>query len=483
MATVVLAARTRLAVLGALLALLLTAPAAVAAPGWIDGGAKYVYATNCASIIFGSPYIEAEAATYASFYADPNNLPDAGEVFYIRMVAAGLGRPCSGYYANFELQLPGQLRFAISPDFPVYCYAYRGNAWQRETASCPQGAAGSGQGRYGRSFNPVNSNTPAWPLPPGTFWQVQVPVYSKTRLSGDRFVAPTQIIDGSGSPYTDPSQSLYVERAEPAAGFPNPFFTFPANNQIQTTAYEFNYFEPGTVFAALTEDLDDDGVPEGGEPLVTDTSPATTNDYAVEMSHLWSNAKPSTNYIYELLIQLNRDGLYYGSAPRTIITPGTWPAGGGVSQTGGGQGTSTVPPSSATELPPTQPDAPQDPFSALNANALKGGAAGQRVLVSIANKVKRIKRRRLLKRKYVTVPFTCADACSVSSSLKLGKKTIAKGKAKLRKKGKGKLKLKLTKSGRRTLKRKRKGKLSLVSQTRLKGFPVFKSNQKLKLSK
>ena len=482
MAAVVLAARTRLAILGALLTLLLSAPAAVAAPGWIDGGAKYVYATNCASIIFGSPYIEAEAATYASFYADPNNLPDAGEVFYIRMVAAGLGRPCSGYYANFELQLPGQLRFAISSDFPVFCYALRSgsNTWQRETASCPQG---SGQGRYGRSFNPT-SGTPAWPLPPGTFWQVQVPVYSRTRLSGDRFVAPTQIIDGSGSPYTDPSQNLYVERAEPAGGFPNPFFSFPANNQIQTTSYEFNYFEPGTVSVLLTEDLNDNGDPtDDGAPTVAQ-APATANDYAVEMSHVWSNAKGSTNYIYELGVQLNRDGLFYASNPRTIVTPGGWPAGGPVgAPAGGGQGVPTVPPGSATELPPTQPDAPQDPFSALNAGALKGGAAGQRVLVRIANKVKRIKRRRLLKKKFVTIPFECADACTVKSSLKLGKKTIAKGKGKLKKKGKGKLKLKLTKGGRRTLKRKRKGKLTLVSQTRLKGFPVFKSNQKLKLSK
>jgi hypothetical protein len=477
--------RTRLAILGALLALLLTAPSALAAPGWIDGNAKYVYAPNCPSIIFGSPYIEAEAATYASFYADTNNLPDAGEVFYIRMVAAGIGNPCGGAYANFELQIPGQLRFAISPDFPVYCYVWRSstNAWQRETASCPQGAAGSGQGRYGRSFNPVNSSSPAWPLPQGAFWQVQVPVYSKTKLTGTPFIAPTQIIDGNGSPYTDPSQNLYVERAEPAAGFPNPFYNFPANNQLATTAYEFNYFEPGTVYAALTEDQNDNGVPEISEPLVVDTSPATTNDYAIEMSHLWTNLSGSTNYIYELLIQLNRDGLYYGSAPRTVITP-SWPVPPGApSQTGGGQGTSTVPPSSATELPPTQPDAPQNPFSALNLNALKGKAQGQRVLVQIANKVKSIKRRRLLKKKYVTLPFTCADACTVTSSLKLGKKTIAKGKGRLKKKGKGKLKLKLTKSGRKTLKRKRKGKLTLVSQTRLKGFPLFKSNQKLKLAK
>jgi hypothetical protein len=488
-----LARRARLALLGALVTLLLTAASASAAPGWIDGNAKYVYAPNCASIIFGNPYIEAEAATYASFYADPNNLPDAGEVFYIRMVAAGIGFPCGGAYANFELALHPEVRLAISPDFPVYCYAYRSSTgkWQRETTSCPQGP--TGQGRFGQSFNPVNSKEPAWPLPQGVFWQIQVPVYSKKRLvgaagsamsCGDCFIAPTQIIDGNGSPYTNPHQFLNVDRAEPGGGFPNPFHSFPANNKVRTTAYEFNYFEPGTVFSVLTEDVNGNGVPENGEPLGIGQAPATTNDYAVEMSHEWSNLKGNKGYIYELGVQLNRDGLFYASEPRQINTP-NWPAPPGAigSPSGGGQGVGTVPPKSKTSLPPAQPDAPEDPFSALDANALKRQAQGQRVLVRIAASVKKIKRGRLLKKKSVVVPFNCADACSIKSSLKLGKKTIAKGKGSLKKAGKGRMKLKLTKSGRKTLKRKKKGKLALVSETRLKGFPLFKSNQKLKLSK
>lgn len=472
---------------------LCAAPGASAAPGWYDGNAQYTYALNCPSVIFGNPYIEASGAAYSSVYLDLNNLPDAGEVFYIRVTTAQLGNPCSGgSRANVEMQLPPSVRYSISPEFPVYCFTQRDGPWQREAASCPQSPGGGG--RFGQTFNPRNSQDAAWPMAQGRFWQFQIPVYSTKRLTGagapgpcgDCFRAPVQLIDGNSNDYVQPFQYLNVDFAAPGAGFPTPFFTFPANNKVQTEAYEFNYFEPGPVYALLTEDQNLNGQAEVGETSAAVTAQATANDYAIEMKHIWSNLKPNTRYLYELAIEPARTpGVFLVSEPMGFTTP-PWPgppAGVLNDESGSGTGVPTLPPRSETPPPPTQPDAPADPFSALDAGRLGAGAGARRVIAKISP-AKKVRRRGALKKRAVIVPFRCAAACTLKATLHLGKqkRKIASGRASLKKAGKGKLKLKLTKKGRALVKKARKGgALQLRTQTRVTGFPVFNSKQLFKL--
>jgi hypothetical protein len=380
--------RWRVLLSSAVGALLLVPSTASAAREWHDGVAKYGYAINCPSQIFGNPYIEPDGAAWAGAYLDANDLPKAGQVFYIRIAAAGVGNPCAGMFANFELILPADVRLAISQDFPVICAYIRPgeNDWTLEP-NCPQQP---GIGRFGMTFNPSQG---AWPLPSGSMMQVQIPVYSRKPLvgaggqalnCGDCFVAPVQIIDGNDNPYVDPYQWLNVNAAEPAAGFPNPFSEFnDTARTATTTAYEFNYFIAGEAVALLSEDVNGNGQLDSNEPVVGQTTlvPATANDYAVQMAHTWSNLKPNKRYFYEL--GFFPGGFASGSEalvapPRAFVTPNWAPTASAVGVTGGGTATQAPPPSSQTQPPPSQPPAASDRSTNNSIDALKQGGGPTR---------------------------------------------------------------------------------------------------------
>ena len=435
--------RRMLIALGCALAVAaVAATSAVAAPGWRDGVIDYSYSINCPSMIFGSPYLEATAGSYAGVYIDPNDLPDAGEVFYVRMTVAGLGNPCAGPYAHMELWLPQDVHLAISSDYPVFCYAQSpsSSTFVRES-SCRQNP---GAGFKGYTFGAPNGDP--WPLPQGGFWQVQVPVYSTkplkgiagTRLAGcgDCFVAPIQILDGDSSPFQLPRQYLNVAEAQPGAGFPNPFVTFTAT-QVTTTAYEFNYFVPGPIAAILTEDVNGDGIAAASEPyLVTPAASATEGDYAVRFEHTWSGLKPNQQYLYELGFQPYGVGDFYVSEPQRFTTPGTFTGGGVGVVDSSSSGTGAPPAPSQTEPPAAQPPAPADSSVTAGLDAIRNGAkpnealpkdpgpappTGEKpALVTIGAPAK-IKRAMLLK-KGLKVPVRCARACTVALALQISGK-------------------------------------------------------------
>src|SRR5205809_186721 len=82
-------------------------PLAPSALAWYDGLIQYSSVTNCASIIFGNPYQENGAGAYTGFYADPNTAqPSPGQTYYLHVVIAGLGNPCSGTRFYVDVQLP-----------------------------------------------------------------------------------------------------------------------------------------------------------------------------------------------------------------------------------------------------------------------------------------------------------------------------------------------------------------------------------------
>jgi hypothetical protein len=229
----------RLVALAATIAVLASAPAAQGAFQWSDGPVQRSYITNCASIIFGSPYTEEGAWTWNGQYLDPADFPNVGQVFYIHVVAGAVGNACSGQYVHFELlgtPTLGDLQYAITPATPVFCWAINWNteppsavqepAWP--TGACPQAPQTGGfQGNpWDAATNPSNPNdTDPWPLPQGRGWELQIPVVATRAMSGglahscpdcNRFMG--YILDGNSSPQLISSQGLFVESTGGSSG-------------------------------------------------------------------------------------------------------------------------------------------------------------------------------------------------------------------------------------------------------------------------
>jgi hypothetical protein len=133
----------------------------------------------------------------------------------------------------------------------------------------------------------------------------------------------------------------------------------------------------------LTEDLNDNGAIDSNEgSLVSPFIATTANDYAVEVSHVWSNLKPNRRYFYELGFfpgghTSGNDALV--APPRELRTPSSWtapagPAGG----TGGGTPTQSPPPPSQTAPPPSQPPAASDQSTQNSVDGLKQGGGPNR---------------------------------------------------------------------------------------------------------
>src|SRR5438477_4885988 len=98
-------------------------PFAPSVAAWYDGLIQYSSVTNCASIIFGNPYQEKGVGAYTGFYADPNvPQPTPNSVYYVHVVIAGLGNPCSGTRFYVDVQLPNATSLAISSSNKVRCF-------------------------------------------------------------------------------------------------------------------------------------------------------------------------------------------------------------------------------------------------------------------------------------------------------------------------------------------------------------------------
>ncbi len=226
------------------------------AANWYDGAPSRV-AHVCNNFI--SQTNEDLIWTYVGFQdvdtATGPRLPQTGEVYYVRVIMAGLG--CSGAWAHPELALPAGTSLAISAANPIRCFSERfgrGEARQPLTAAggCPTQAfpgvyPGASAGRF-FSFPPQGQ--PYWPLPPGVSMTIEVPVQSTRVMSGiatnDYLVAAVNILDnnpGGGNPPWDgggsgaglppaPWQGVFVTRA----GAPrSPYVSYADTNGVATT--------------------------------------------------------------------------------------------------------------------------------------------------------------------------------------------------------------------------------------------------------
>jgi hypothetical protein len=204
-------------------ALAAAAPAAHAAPAWYDGNVAKSYAINCPSQIFGNPYIEEVGWSWVGFYADINNLPDAGQVFYVHIVTGLVGNPCpGGMYSYPEISLPSGVQPAISQQTPVFCWRVNGNQETQIVQGCPQQA---GNGSWGGSyaFGAVGQDGGLWPHGTGTIYELQIPVVSNRQLRGtlaspcDCVHGFSKTIDGNSSPVLQSNAGLVADPA-PAGG-------------------------------------------------------------------------------------------------------------------------------------------------------------------------------------------------------------------------------------------------------------------------
>lgn len=204
---------------------LLGAPAAAtpveaAGAGWFDGGIQESVITNCASIIFGNPYLEYGMGTYVGYDANPDtSTPQAGQTYYLHVVMSGLGNTCSGQYAVPYLVLPVNTQLAITGGTPVKCYTGLG----QDTVNCPQTLPYNAS--LGYLIKPTSQAM--WPLPQGASWEFQVPVVSSTTLTSSIFGAHVVVADGNANPTLVPTQNVFVFSG---TGSPQPVIQYPSPN-------------------------------------------------------------------------------------------------------------------------------------------------------------------------------------------------------------------------------------------------------------
>ena len=220
---------------------------------WYDGGIQYSIITNCVSIIQGAPYQEFGAGAYVGFLADPDNaLPAPNTPYYMHVVVAGLGNACSGMRAYIDLGLPANTSLAIDYSNPVYCF-YNGLPID-PPSECPQVLPASA---YNPGFyeipSPDSAHAYTWPIPQGSFLEIQIPVQSSTQLTNSAMVGRVWMLDGNDSPWLQPQQGVYVFNNQPSILYPSPSTTSIKDNTAHSEAYLYTrglggdgYFDLGT---------------------------------------------------------------------------------------------------------------------------------------------------------------------------------------------------------------------------------------------
>ncbi len=241
---------------------------------WYDGAIQYSIITNCASIIFGNPYQENGAGTYVGFLADPDaGLPTPNQTYYVHVVIAGLGNACSGMRAYIDLGLPANTSLAIDDTNKVYCF-YNGQPID-PPSECPQVLPPSpyNPGMYDIP-SPDSEHAYTWPIPQGSFLEIQVPVRSSTALTNSAMQASVWMLDGNDSPWLQPQQGVYVFDNQPSILYPSPSTTNIKDNTAHSEAYLYThglggtgYFDLGTDtnYGLIHESVD---IPAGGNAFL-----------------------------------------------------------------------------------------------------------------------------------------------------------------------------------------------------------------------
>ncbi len=228
-------------------------PNAPSAVSWYDGLIQYSTVTNCFSIIQGNPYQEYGSGAFVGFAADPNtSQPGIGQVYYLHVYIAGIGRPCSGTRFYLDVALPANTSLAIATD-PVQCF-YDGVAIT-PAGGCPQSLPAStyNPGAYA-IWSPDNAHGNLWGLAIGHNFEFRIPVQSSTTLTNSMMQANIWTIDGNSSPWLRPQQGVYVFNSTPSILYPSPSTTSITSSNGHSVANLFTHGLGGTGYFDLGTD-------------------------------------------------------------------------------------------------------------------------------------------------------------------------------------------------------------------------------------
>ena len=283
------------------------------AAAWYDGLIVYSQIINCVSIIQGMPYTEYGVGAYAGFVADPDTAqPGPGQVYYLHIVAYGLGNACSGQRIFVDFHLPANTSLAISPTNPVLCIAEGG-----ADGGCPQSLPASpyNTGAYAIP-SPDAANLYTWPLPQGKFWEFRIPVVSSTTLTNATFQANLLALDGNSNPWLRPTAGVYVFSSTPNILHPSPSTDLPVPpaTGYKSNAYLYTYGMGGTVYFDL-------GEAANSYTLFTDSGavPAGGNAFLAYTDWLHYVLQPNQTYPWRARFAGTNGQTYYG-ANQTFTT-------------------------------------------------------------------------------------------------------------------------------------------------------------------
>ncbi len=328
------------------LGLVLAPPLAHAAASWQSGPLVEVGDINC--ITQQSEY---EAGSYLSYYADPANPPQVGQVYYVAIDIAGIGDTCSGAYGSFELSMPSGTAPAISTANPVRCYLKprSSNTYQNVAGNCPQSLQAGPHGYY---LNPTNTNPPFWPVVQGDAVEVQVPVVSSAPLNGtDQFHGFIQLADGESDPNMAPSLLAIVnpsgsQGTSPSTNkqigvvYASPTITSQTTNVNSTVNANFlgyveNNSNPGTAYAELAKA---DTAGDCTSPVLFNPSiksnVASLQNPQTQITGTWSTLYPGGAYCFRIVATVSsgpQAGTYYGNW-QYFATQGAFLSNAGTSQ-------------------------------------------------------------------------------------------------------------------------------------------------------
>ncbi len=299
-------------------------PAEAAGPAWYDGLIQYSQVVDCGSIIFGSPYSTTGAGTYVGFSADPEtSQPAPGQVYYVRVVVAGIGNPCAGQYADINVQLPPSTSLAINTANPVRCL-YNGAS----LTTCPQSLPVSPSQGAGYLWVPSLNSSAAnlWGIPQGGIVEIQIPVVSATELTNQPLRAAVRMIDGNSSPTLAPQQGVFVFQNTPSVLAPSPSTTFGSPTwptSIRSAVYLYPKGQGGSGYFDLRT--------SAGGPVVLTDGPAVIPSGQQTGYEVWSDwtlpggalpavIQPNTTYFWRFRF-VTTGGVTYTGAEQSWTSP------------------------------------------------------------------------------------------------------------------------------------------------------------------
>lgn len=148
--------------------------------------------------------------------------PRVGEVYYMRVMVAGLG--CSGAWVRPEVKLPPNTQLAVDETHPIRCYLGGfDNPSLITDGNCPSAPSSlSTIGGGFIAFPPLLQ--PYWPLVPGKVVRIDFPVVSSAQLNGiassnDFLLGAAQFLDQSPG---NPVPSYLAPPSGYTTGIPNP---------------------------------------------------------------------------------------------------------------------------------------------------------------------------------------------------------------------------------------------------------------------